>query len=185
MSAAIGHRPVAVLARAVDAGERLLVQQRLQAVAQRDASQRRHHELVVIDGDVRLLEHRRHLELARRDFVVPRDDRHAELVQLVLDFGDARLNALGDAAEVVILELLSARRRRADQRAAGHHEVGAQREVRAVDEEIFLLGAERRVHALHALVAEQLEQLDRLVARARRSCGAAASSRRAPRRCSR
>ena len=50
------HRPVAVLARAVDAGERLLVQQRLQAVTQRDAAQRRHHELVVVDGDVRLLE---------------------------------------------------------------------------------------------------------------------------------
>ena len=44
------HRPVAVLARAVDAGERLLVQQRLQAVAQRDAAQRRHDELVVVDA---------------------------------------------------------------------------------------------------------------------------------------
>ena len=103
-----------MLARAVDAGERLLVQQRLQAVAQRDAAQRRHHELVVVDRDVRLLEARRHLELAGRDFVVARHDRHAEPIELVLDFGDARLNALGNAAEVVVLELLSARRRRAD-----------------------------------------------------------------------
>ena len=46
------------------------------------------------------------------------------------------------------------------QRAAGHHEVGPHREVRAVDEEILLLGAERGVDAIHALVAEQLEQLD-------------------------
>ena len=68
----------------------------------------------------------------------------------------------GNAAEVVVLELLAARRRRADERAAGHHEVGAQREVRAVDEEVLLLGAERREDAMHALVAEQLEQLDRL-----------------------
>ena len=133
------HRPVAVLARAVDAGERLLVQHRLQAVTQRDPSQRRHHELVVVDRDVRLLEVRRHLELARRDFVVPRDDRHAELVELVLDFGDARLNPLRDAAEVVILELLAARRRCAHERAAAHDEVGAQREVVAVDEEVLLL----------------------------------------------
>ena len=72
----------------------------------------------MVDGDVGLLEHRRHLELAGRDFVVARDDRHAELVELVLDFGDARLDALRDAAEVVILELLAARRRRTDQRAA-------------------------------------------------------------------
>ena len=91
-------------------------------------AQRRHHELVVVDGDVGLLEDRRHLELARRDFVVPRHDRHAELVELVLHFGDARLDALRDAAEVVVLELLAPRRRRADERAAGHHEVGAQRE---------------------------------------------------------
>ena len=124
--------------------------------------QHRHRHLVVVDGDVRLLEHRRHLELRRRDFVVPRHDRHAELVQLVLRLGDARLDALRDAAEVVVLELLAARRRRADERAARHHEVGAQREVAAVDEEVFLLGSERGVDALHALVAEQLEQLDRL-----------------------
>ena len=131
-------------------------------VAQRDAAQRRHHELVVVRRDVRLLEARRHLELTRRDFVVSRHDRHAQAIELVLDFGDARLNALGNAAEVVILELLSARRRRADERPAGHHEIGPHREVRAVDEEILLLGAERGVDAIHALVAEQLEQLDGL-----------------------
>ena len=49
-----------------------------------------------------------------------------------------------------------------------HHEVGAQREVRAVDQEVLLLGAQRGEDALHALVAEQLEQLDRLRRRARR-----------------
>jgi hypothetical protein len=89
------HRPVAVLARAVDAGERLLVQHGLQPVAERDLAQRRHHELVVVGGEVGLGEARRHLELARRHLVVPRDDRHAELVELVLDLGDARLDALG------------------------------------------------------------------------------------------
>ena len=53
-----------------------------------------------------------------------RDDRHPELVQLVLDLGDARLNALRNAAEVVILELLPTRRRGADERTTGHNEVG-------------------------------------------------------------
>ena len=129
------------------------MQQRLQAVTHRDLSQRRHDELVVVDGDVRLLELRRHLELAGRDFVVPRDDRNAELVELVLDFGDAGLDALGNAAEVVILELLAARRRRADERAAAHDEVGTQREVVAVDEEVLLLRPERRVDADDAVVA--------------------------------
>jgi hypothetical protein len=77
-----------------------------------------HDELVVVDGDVGLFEERRHLELARRDFVVARDDRHAELVELVLDFADAGLHALRDATEVVVFELLAARRRGADERAA-------------------------------------------------------------------
>ena len=130
------------------------MQQRLQSVAERDATQRRHHELVVIHRDVGLLEPRCHLELAWRNLVVPRDDRHAELVQLVLDLGDARLNALRDSAEVVILELLTARRRRADERAARHDEVRPQREVRAVDQEVLLLGPHRRVHAVDAAVAE-------------------------------
>ena len=47
-----GHRPVVVLARAVDAGERLLVQERLQAVARRDALERLHDEHLVVAGDV-------------------------------------------------------------------------------------------------------------------------------------
>ena len=76
-------------------------------MTQRHAAQRRHHELVVVDADIGLLEARRHLELARRDFIVTRDDRHTELVQLVLHLGDAGLDALRDAAEVVILELLA------------------------------------------------------------------------------
>ncbi len=157
------HRPVAVLAGSIDVGERLLVQQRLQSVAKRDAPQNRHHELVVIDAEIRLLEHRRHFELARRDLVVPRDDRHAELVELVLDLGDTRLYAFRDAAEVVILELLTARGRRTDERAARHDEVRAEREVPTVDQEVFLLRSKRRVHAKHVLLAEQLEHLDRLV----------------------
>jgi hypothetical protein len=89
--------------------------------------------------------------------------KRGELVQLVLDLGDARLHALGDAAEVVVLELLPARRRRADERAAAHDEVGPQRVERAVDEEVLLLRAHRREDALHALVAEQLEERDRLL----------------------
>ncbi len=154
------HRPIAMLARAVDAGKGLFVQERLQVMAQCNAAQRRHHQLVVIDGDVGLLVARRHLELARRHFVVSRDDRHAELVELVLDFGDARLDALGYTAEVVILELLSARRRRAEKGAPSHHEVGAHCEVRAIDEEVLLFRTERRRYAGDALVAEERQKLD-------------------------
>ena len=84
------------------------VEERLQVMTQRHAAQGRHHELVVVDGDIGLLEARGHLELARRDFVVTRDDRDAELVELVLHLGDAGLDPFRDTTEVVVLELLSA-----------------------------------------------------------------------------
>ena len=155
------ERPVAVLARAVDSRERLLMEERLEAMAHRHVAQHRHHELVVIDGDVGLLELRRHLELAGGDLVVPRDDRHAELVELMLHLGETGLHALGDPTEVVVLELLPAWRWRPDQGAAPHHEVGPHRHVRAVDHEEFLLGAHRGVDAERAGVADGVEELAR------------------------
>ena len=87
----------------------------------------------MVDGDVRLLVAWRHLELARRDLVMPRHDRHAELVQLVLDLGDALLDALGNAAEVMVLELLAARRRCADESASRHNEVRSQCKMTSID----------------------------------------------------
>src|SRR5262245_24762145 len=106
-------------------------------MTKRDAAQRGHDHLIVVDGDVRLLEARRHLELTRRDFVVPRHDRNAESIELVFDVGDAGLNPLGNSTEVVVLELLPARRWRADERTSRHHEVRPKREMRALDEEIL------------------------------------------------
>ena len=126
----------------------------------RDVLEHRHHELVVIRCDVGLLEDRRHLELAGRDLVVPRDNWHAELVQLEFELRNASLHALRDATKVVVLKLLPARRRRTHERAATHHEVGAHRVVRAINNEVFLLGAHRGVDAVHALVAEEVEQFD-------------------------
>ena len=153
------ERPVAMLAGAVDAGKRLLVHDRLQSMSRCDLAEDAHHEMVVIHRDVGVLEDRCELELARRHFVVPRDDRHTEFVEFMLDFADARLHALGDTTEVVVFELLATWGRRADERARSHDEVGAQREVRAVDHEEFLLDAERGVHAQHAGVADEFEQL--------------------------
>ena len=57
------HRPVVVLARAVDAGERLLVQQADEPVAARDVLQDLHRQLLVVGADVRVLEDRRDLVL--------------------------------------------------------------------------------------------------------------------------
>ena len=112
-----GHRPVVVLARAVDAGERLLVQQRLEAVARRHPLERLHDQHLVIAGDVARLEQRGDLVLARRHLVVPGLDRHAEPVELPLRLGHEREHARRDGAEVVVLELLALGRLGAEERA--------------------------------------------------------------------
>ena len=59
------HRPVVVLARAVDAGERLLVQQADQAVVVGGLAQDLHDQVLVIGREVGVLEDRRDLVLAR------------------------------------------------------------------------------------------------------------------------
>ena len=61
----VAEREVDVLAGAVDAGERLLVEQALHAVLLGHPLQGRHQQLLVVGGHVGPLEHRGQLELAR------------------------------------------------------------------------------------------------------------------------
>ena len=138
------HRPVVVLARAVDAGEGLLVQQADEPVAAGDVLHDLHRQLLVVGADVGVLEDRRDLVLGRRDLVVAGLDRDAELGELVLGLHHAGQHALGDRAEVVVVELLALGRLGAEQRAAGDHEVGALEVVLLVDQEVLLLGADGR-----------------------------------------
>ena len=140
----VAERPVDVLARAVDAGERLLVQQARHAVLLGHALERHHHQLLMVGGEVGALEHRRDLELAGRDLVVPGLDRDAELEQLALGVQHEGEHALGDGAEVVVLELLALGRLGAEQRAAGVEQVGPGEEEVPVDQEVLLLGAGSR-----------------------------------------
>ena len=69
--------------------------------------QRDHQQLLMVGGEVGVLEHRRDLELARRHLVVPRLGRDAELEQFALGFEHEGQHPLGDRAEVMILELLA------------------------------------------------------------------------------
>ena len=155
------HRPVVVLARAVDAREGLLVQQAHEAVAARDRLQHLHRQVLVVGADVGVLEDRRDLVLRRRDLVVARLDRHAELGELVLGLEHAREHPLGDRAEVVVVELVALGRLGAEERAPGREQVGPLEVVLLVDQEVLLLGPDRREHALGLLVAEQLQRPDR------------------------
>ena len=154
------HRPVVVLARAVDAGERLLVQQADQPVAAGGVLHDLHRQHLVVGADVGVLEDRRDLELVGRDLVVACLDRDSELCQLLLDLEHVGEHPLGDRAEVVVVQLVALGGLGAEQRAPGRHQVGAFEEVLLVDQEVLLLAAGRREDPRGVLDAEQLERLD-------------------------
>ncbi len=143
---AVGDRPVAVLAGAVHALEGLLVQEADEAVALRRLAQHLHDHHVVVDGEVQVLEHRRELELRRRDLVVARLRGDAELPEARLDLGHELEDARLDRAEVVVFELLVLRGRRAEHRAPRLEEVGPLHVEPAVDEKVLLLRAEGDLH---------------------------------------
>ena len=136
----VGQRPVEVLARPVDARERLLVEQELEAVAVGHALHGLHDQHVVVGRDVGVLERDGDLVLRRRDLVVPGLDRHAQLVQLGLGLEHAGQDPLGDRAEVMVLHLLALGRLGAEEGPAGVDQVGPGVVEVLVDEEVFLLG---------------------------------------------
>ena len=145
----VAHAPVEVLARAVDAGERLLVQQAREAVLRRDALAaspssssgdrwrrwRSRRSARSRTGSARL--RCGASSPARRTLYSSRLDLHHE-----------GQHALGDGAEVLVLHLLALRRPRAEERAAGVDQVGTREVEVAVDQEVLLLGTAGRDDAL-------------------------------------
>jgi hypothetical protein len=117
----------------------------------------------VVAGDVGVLEDRRELVLARRDLVVPGLDRDAEAVELALDLGHERDDALRDGAEVVVVELLALGGFAPNRVRSQAREVGAGKVEVRVDQEVLLLAPEGGVHPLDALVGtEEPEDAHRL-----------------------
>ena len=80
------------------------------------------------------------------------------VVQLVHEGGDALL----DRAEVLVFQLLALGRLGAEERAAGEDQVQALVEELLVDQEVFLLRADRGRHFGRGRVAEQPQDAQRL-----------------------
>ena len=122
-----------------------------------DVLEHRHQQLLVVGGDVGLLEHRGDLELGRGDLVVPGLGRDAELEQLTLGVHHERQDAVGHRTEIVVVELLALGRLGAEQRTTSVDQVRAQQEEVPVDQEVLLLGPAERHDLLEVLVTEQLQ----------------------------
>ena len=152
-----------MLAGAVYALKRLLMQQAGEAMLLRDGTHDLHGQLVVVGRDVGGGEHRRHLVLARCNLVVLGLGEDAQLPQLLVEILHESSYTRTECAEVVIIHFLTLRRHCTEQGAAGKDQVLALCVVLAVDQEIFLLRAYGGGYTLNIL-AEQLEDAARLCA---------------------
>ena len=184
-SVAVAEREVDVLARAVDA---LRTASRGTGTPCR-ASWRCVLKVVISScwwsaATLAALEHRRDLELPGCDLVVPGLGRDAELEQLALGVHHEAQHALGDGAEVVVVELLALRRLGAEQRATGVEQVGAGEEEVPVDEEVLLLGAAERHDVIEVRRARTASGRAAACCPSPAANAAAASCGRAPRRSS-
>ncbi len=113
-----------------------------ESVAVGDLAEDFHDQHVVVAAEIEFLEHRGELELRRRDLVVARLGRDAELPKLLLDLAHEVQDAVADRAEVVVLKLLMLRGRRTEKRPTRHHEIGTREVVRLVDQEVLLFRPE-------------------------------------------
>ena len=133
------------------------MQQTRKAVAFGRLTQHLHHQHVVINRKILVLEHWRELELRRGHLVVARLGRDAEPPELLVHLLHELQHARTDRAVVVVVQLLVLRRRRAVHGAPGLQQVRTLHVVGTVDEKVFLLRAERHRDVLLRL-AEKLHQ---------------------------
>ena len=148
-----------MLAGAVHAGERLLVQQGTEAVLGGDLLHDLHDHQVVVGLLDHVPEERGELVLVRSDLAMAGLERNAELVALVLDLLHAREDGLGrvDRRHVVGASLLVLGRVSSEDGAAAHLKIGALVVCGGGDEEQLLLEADVGQHA-GDVVAEELEE---------------------------
>ena len=122
-----GHRPVIVLARAVDSRERLFVEQAGQTVFVGGLLHHLHGEVLVIGPEIRVLEDRGKFVLARSHFVVARLHWHAELEERGFNVGHIRQHALGNGAEILVFHFLALGGLGAEEGSSGADQIGPKR----------------------------------------------------------
>ena len=122
-----------------------------------------HGELVLVGGEVCGGEYGGKLVLCGGDLVMLGLCVDAELPKLLVQLLHEGCNSRLDGAEVMVIQLLTLGRARAEQGAAGVDEVLALFVHRAVDEEILLLGADGALYGFDLGVAEEAQDAQRLL----------------------
>ena len=146
------ERPIVVLARAVDALERLFVQQYAEMVPACDLVHDCHQQLVVVVSQIGLFENRSQLELIRSNLVVARFNRNTEFETLVLQILHKGEYARRNGTEIVVFQLLILCCLVSHECTPRLYEVRTSRPQRIVDKEILLFPTEIREYALDIFV---------------------------------
>ena len=144
-------RPVVVLARTVDALERLLVQQADQVVAGGNELHLLHHDQILVDGLVDLAVDGGELMLAGSDLVVLGLGGNAKRPQFIVQILHIGRDGGADSAKVVLLELLALAGSSTKESAAGDDQVLALAVSVLLDQEVLLLVAHGRNDLLGGL----------------------------------
>ena len=139
------------------------MEQANKTVPERDLLHDLHRQLVVIGCDVGCCVNGGKLMLRRGDFVVFGLRQNAKLPQLLVEVFHECCHAGLDGAEVVIVQLLSLRRLRAEERSAAEDEILALVKHLAVDQEILLLRSDGGFDAFDVLISEELQNAQRLL----------------------
>src|SRR5882724_7131044 len=137
-----GHAPVIMLATAIDAGEGLLMEQHAQFMAARYTVHYIHEQDIMVDGHAYFLEDGGALELCGGYFIMAGTQGNAQLVGFALVIAHEGIDPFGDAAEIMVFQLLAFGRGMTEYGTAAHHQVGAGIEQTLVHHEIFLFPAQ-------------------------------------------
>ena len=144
-----GQAPITVLAAAVDASERLLVEQATEAMVAGHFLHQGHEEHIVVNGQVGLLEDGSQLKLVGCHLVVTGLARDAQLQCLVLQVFHESLHTLWHDAEIVVFHLLVLGGVMPHQGASRQHQVGTCHIKALVYQEVFLLPSQIGNHLFH------------------------------------
>ena len=151
------ERPVVVLTGTIDTGERFLMKQALETMPWCGLLHDLHHQLVMVDGEVRLIIDRCQLMLCRCDLVMFGLRGDTELPELHIHIAHEGSDTMTNGTEVVVIELLALRRHHAEEGTSCIDEVLPLQILVPVDQEVLLLCTDGWLHRLRCRVTEQPE----------------------------
>ena len=152
-----------MLTGTVHARKGLLVQQASESMAFRQLFHRFHYNLIVVYRNIGRFINGSKLMLRRSRLIMLRFGSDAQLPQFNVQILHESAHALPDNSEVMILQLLSLRRRRSEQRTACENQILSFQIFLAIHQEILLLRSHGSRYLGSSRIPEQLNNTQRLL----------------------